>query len=301
MSLDEPLDLEFVNKGAYGIIMKKNSNNIYIIKQFRVEFYEKGTSFDKEVTLTKLAYNKNNDIFINIIHEEISNINLASKIGYIVPLINQISVNTFGYIHMEYMNNGDLYQFIKLHDDNDLTGILGCYLNALYILHNDLKIVHGDLTPNNLLINYVGPNYRQKIIFNDTIYNIDTGGYCYKITDFGLAEKLFDTKIGNYYFNHIYRDYLLLYYIYFNQYDFYNFPIFKSLIKITLEKINDDFYEKYRNTDLYNKYIIDKYNYNSVCYFMNNFLEIETNNTLLYEMPRLLLNDFIDIISTQNV
>ena len=34
---------------------------------------------------------------------------------------------------------------------------------------------------------------------------------------------------------------------------------------------------------------------------MGNFLEIETNNELLHEIPRVLLNDFIDIISTQNV
>ena len=202
---------------------------------------------------------------------------------------------------MEYMNDGDLFQFIKSHDDNDLTGILGCYLNALYILHNELKIVHSDLTPNNLLVHYVGPNYRQKIIFNSTIYYIDTSGYCYKITDFGLAENLCDTKVCNYYFNHIYRDYLLLYFIYFNQNDFYNYPIFKSLITITLDKINDEFYEKYRNTDLYNKNIINKYNYNSVCHFMSNYLEIETNNELLHEIPHVLLNDFIDIISTQNV
>ena len=306
MSLDKPLDLEFVNKGTFGIIMKKRSFigdiiNIHIIKQFRVEIYKNGTSFEKEVKLTKLAYNKNNDIFINITYEEISDINLAAKLGHVVPLINQISVNNFGYIHMEYMNDGDLYQFIKSNDDNDLTGVLGCYLNALYILHNELKIIHSDLTPNNLLVHYVGPHYRQKIIVKDITYNVDTNGYCYKITDFGLAENLSDTKIGNYYFNHIYRDYLLLYYIYFNKTAFYNYYIFNNLITITLEKINDDFYEKYRNTDLYNKYIINEYNYNSVCYFMGKFLEIDTNNSLLFDIPSALLNDFIYIISSQDV
>ena len=75
MSLDKPLDLEFIGKGAYGIIMKKKTNNlIYVIKQFRVEYYNNNTSsFDKEVKYAKLAYNINTDIFINILKDEISN------------------------------------------------------------------------------------------------------------------------------------------------------------------------------------------------------------------------------------
>ena len=302
MSLDKPLDLEFLNKGAFGIIMKKRSKgNLHIIKQFRVEIYENETSFDKEVRLTKLAYDKNNEIFINIIKEDTSDIDLAGKLCINVPLINKISVNNFGYIHMEYMNCGDLYQFIKSNDSSDLTGVLGCYFNALYILHTKLKIVHSDLTPNNLLVHYVGPWYRQKIIIDDVTHYIDTNGYCYKITDFGLAENILDTKINNCYFNHIYRDYLLLFFVFFNKNRFYNYKLYFNLIEITLEKINDDFYEKYRNMDIYNKYIINEYNYNSVCYFMNEYLKVETNNSLLYEIPYLLLTDFLDIVLTQAI
>jgi hypothetical protein len=55
------------------------------------------------------------------------------------------------------------------------------------------------------------------------------------------------------------------------------------------------------NTDKYYNGFVKEYNYNSVCHFMSNYLEIEINDSLLYEIPRVLLSDYIDIISTQNV
>jgi hypothetical protein len=61
MSLDKPLDLDFIGKGSYGVIMKKKTNNdIIIIKQFRVEYYDNNTnSFDKETKYANLANNIN--------------------------------------------------------------------------------------------------------------------------------------------------------------------------------------------------------------------------------------------------
>ena len=44
-------------------------------------------------------------------------------------------------------------------------------------------MIHGDLTPNNLLVNYIGPNFKQKININNTIYYLETNGYNYKISD----------------------------------------------------------------------------------------------------------------------
>ncbi len=298
MSLDKPLDLKFIGKGTYGIIMRqKYENNYYVIKQFRIENYEDGTnSYDKEVEPAKLAYDINKEVFIKIINNYKSDINLAKQIGVNVPLINSISINNFGYIHMEYMNQGDLYAFLKSGTSFDLTGILGCYINALNILHNNLHIIHGDLTPNNLLIHYVGPNYKQKIIINNEIHYIDTNGFCYKISDFGLAEKISNTKHGNSYLNHIYRDYLLLFFLYFHYKKFYNYYIFINLIEIPVEQIYTDLYDGYHKTDKFIQYFIEEYNYNSVCSFMNKYLEINSNNQLLYELPNFLLQDFIDII-----
>ncbi len=300
MSLDKPLDVEFIGNGTYGVIMKKKTQNNYnyIIKQFRVEIYNDGsTSLEREVTFAKKAYSINNDIFINIINNYKSDINLAKQIGVKVPLINCISINNFGYIHMEYMNSGDLYQFIKTNQYFDLTGVLGCYFNALNILHNELKIIHGDLTPNNLLVHYMGNNYRQKIVINDEIHYIDTNGYCYKISDFGLSELIEYTKNTNNYLNHIYRDYLLLFFLYFNKKKFYNYNHFVDLIEIPIGQINDDLYYGYNKTEQYKEKFVDNFNYRSVCEFMNKFLEIEHDNKLIFELPELLLNDFIDIIN----
>jgi len=299
MSLDKPLDLEFIGKGSYGIIMRKKTNGLFhVIKQFRIEYYEDNTtSFDKEVTHAKSAYNINKDIFINILKEEMSSENLANKIDINVPLINCISVNNFGYIHMEYMNEGDLYNFIKTNNYFNLTGILGCYLNGLDILHNQLKIIHGDLTPSNILIHYIGPNYRQKIIINNEIYYFDTNGYIYKIADFGLVELIKDTKYKRNYRNHLYRDYLLLYFLYFNKNKFYNYNKFVDLIELSIGQINDDIYDGYGNTEDYQKYFIDEYNYRSVCKFMNIYLESDFDNALIYKVPNILLNEFIDIMT----
>jgi serine/threonine protein kinase len=298
MSLDKPLNLEYIGKGTYGVIMKKISkNDIYVIKQFRIEIYDNETnSLEKEVHLTKLAYNINHNIFINIFKEYESDINLAKQININVPLINAISINNYGYIYMEYMNSGDLFNFIKNNQKCNLTGILGSYFNALNILHNEIKIIHGDLTPNNLLVHYVGENYRQRIIIKDENYFINTNGYCYKICDFGLADYLENTKTNECYINHVYRDYLLLFFINFYKKNFDNYDKFAELIEIPIEQINDDLYAGYRKTAEYNKGFIEEYNYNSVCNFMNKYLEIDFNNKLIFELPKSLLEDFIDII-----
>lgn len=198
---------------------------------------------------------------------------------------------------MEYMNSGDLYGFVKTNSYFDLTGILGCYLNALYILHNKLNIIHGDLTPNNLLVHYIGRDYRQKIIINNETHYINTNGYCYKIADFGLAEYIDKTKNKSVYINHIYRDYLILFFLYFNKHKFYNYNKFIDLIEIPIGQINDDLYYGYKNTHKYKNSFIEEFNYKSVCNFMNKFLEIDNDNTLIYELPKLLLDDFIDIIN----
>jgi serine/threonine protein kinase len=299
MSLDKPLDLEFIGKGSYGIIFKQRTKgHITVIKQFRVEQFDDGTtSFDRETKYAKIAHNINNDIFINIFKYKQTDENLAGKLNINVPLINSISLNNYGYIYMEYMNCGDLYEFIKPNNYYNLSGILGCYLNGLNILHNELKIIHGDLTPNNILINYIGPSYRQKIIINDDVYYFDTNGYNYKITDFGLSELISNTKYKNTYMNYLYRDYLLLYFVYFNKKKFYNYNKFIDLIEICIGQINEDIYNGYRKTDEYKMCFIDTFDYKSVCTFMNTCLETDHENTLIYQIPKILFNDFVDILT----
>ena len=54
----------------------------------------------------------------------------------------------------------------------DISGILGCYLNGLYILHNKCNLIHGDLKPLNICID---------------------NGFI-KLIDFGTSCKIVDDK-----------------------------------------------------------------------------------------------------------
>jgi serine/threonine protein kinase len=213
---------------------------------------------------------------------------------------------------MEWMEFGDLFTFLFKNNKTsnfDITGILGCYLNGLYILHNKCNLIHGDLTPLNILVRYVSPDYKQKIIYDDKEYNINTGGYNFKISDFGLTEYLGKTIYNrtknkqpyNIYINHIYRDYLLLFFLYFNKDIFYNYDIFSNIIDITVNMIKDELFESYGTTDKYNKHFIEKYTFNSVCYFMDTFMEIDDDNTLLFEIPKILFNEFIEIVDKLDI
>jgi serine/threonine protein kinase len=301
------LPLVYLNKGSYGIVMRTIlDSNIVVVKQQRVQLLNNDTnSLDYEINFINMTCNINDDIFIKIIKNELSSINLAKTINKNIPLFEGICLNDYGYIYMEWMELGDLFNFLvkkKQTSYFDITGILGCYLNGLYILHNKFKLIHGDLSPLNILVRYVGPDYKQKIIYDDKQYNINTSGYNFKIADFGLTEYLEKTiynrttnnTTSDIYINHIYRDYLLLFFLYFNKDIFYNYDIFSNIIDTTVNMIKEELFESYGITDKYNKHFIEKYTFNSVCYFMDTFMEIDNDNPLLFEIPKILLNEFIE-------
>lgn len=303
------LPLVYLNKGSYGIVMRTIlDSHIVVVKQFRIQLFEdKTNSYECEVSFTNMAYNMNDDIFIKIIKNEISAINLAKNINKNIPIFDRIYMNDFGYIYMEWMEHGDLFNFlVKEHKtfDFDITGILGCYLNGLYILHNKLNIIHGDLSPLNILVRYVDPNYKQKIIYDDKEYLINTNGYNFKISDFGLTEYLNKTKYNktknnkthDIYINHIYRDYLLLFFLQFYKKKFSNYYIFSNIIDTTVDTIKDDLFLNYGLTEKYNKHFIEIYTFTSVCHFMDSYMEIDFNNKLLFDIPKILLNEFIEKI-----
>jgi serine/threonine protein kinase len=300
-------NLIFIGSGSFGIIMRTIlDDNICVVKQSHIILDDETSSHENEVLFTKTAYNYNNDFFIKIIKDEINAINLAKTINIDIPKINSNSFNDFGYIYMEYMEQGDLYSFLKEYNyyDFDISGILGSYFSGLYILHNELKIIHGDITPMNILVQYMGPNFKQKINYNGTEYNINTSGYCFKIADFGLANYIDDTRYNknnkSIYINHIYRDYLLLFFLYFYNDYFINYNMFSNIIDITIEKIKDDITELYSYSDEYKKYFIDKYCFNNMCYFMSKYLETKNTSSLYFDTPRILLVELLEIIGRNN-
>lgn len=282
----------YLNKGAYGIVMKLVNpiiNTNIVIKQIYVYYIDDAdTNLSHEVKLTKVAYNSNPDIFINIIKDELSIKNFAKKINMNIPLIDEICLNEFGYIYMEYMDDGDLFHFNK---QLNLDGILGCYINGIYLLHNKLGIIHGDITPTNILVKYIGINYRQKIIYNDKDFYIDTDGYSFKITDFGLAENIDKTFIQVnkqfLYRNFLYRDYLLLFYIYCNKHIYNNYDKYKNIIEMIVNNIKNIFNENYTLN-------IDKIEFMNICNITNVYFEINLNDEYLYKIPRILLLEYLD-------
>jgi serine/threonine protein kinase len=295
------MDLSFITKGSFGIIMRNNNNNTIVKQSFiYIPFSENNNinSHDNEVEKTNKAYAKNYDIFIKIIKNEILRENLALKINIHIPFINEVTVPGYSYIHMEYMDIGDLYTYIvKNNNIINIDGVLGCYFNGLYILHNLLNIVHSDITAQNILIKYIGPNYRQKIIYDNDEYFIDTNGFSFKISDFGLAENINDTysydNDETVFFNHVYRDYLLLFFLYFYKDNFYNYNYYIELIEPPLYKIKKILKNNIFFPDIYEKYIIDNYSYESLCKYLYDFVSINTESTALYTMPKFLLREFI--------
>ena len=103
MSFNKPFNLEHLGTGSYGVVMKKIENNeCLVVKQLYVQLYEEDNSLENEVSITKKAYRLNDDIFIKIIKDELSKINLAKLININVPSIDSISISEFGYIYGIY-------------------------------------------------------------------------------------------------------------------------------------------------------------------------------------------------------
>ncbi len=257
-------NITYISSGSYGIIMKKHN---IIIKQQYNSLYESNKSFaEYEVELCDLAYKINPYIFIKILKYDFSrDLNMAKSIGRKIPLIDCVSLG-YSYIYMENMDDGDFYNFMKnriiiKNIKCSIIGILFCYVNGLYILHNKLNIVHGDLTPSNILVKYIGGDYKQKIYYDNINDNyINTIGYMYKIADFGLARK--GLKKNSY----ILRDYLMLYYLYYYKYYFYDYYLFEDIIEHVIYKLNDIILNYVDNMDEY-YHVLE--NYHNITNFLN--------------------------------
>ncbi len=301
--------LEYITKGTYGIIMKETINEYsYIIKQ---QNYDNNLEheFGLEFKIGKLTYSENPDIFIKLIKLEIADFNRATSLNQSNTLAEQSISNNipdigwYQYIFMEYMELGDLYNLNKNRENGDemlnIVNVLGCYFNGLYILHNKLNIIHGDMTSLNILVRYIGPGYKQKIIYKDKEYFLISDGYMFKITDFGISEYIKKMPVKNDIIEcHIYRDYLLLYYIYFQQKNncaFLYYNLFSELIKNTIYKVNSIALEYSYDLDIYDYYFDKKYNYFSVCKYFNKFHCIDKDNILFYKVPEELLDKFLEL------
>jgi hypothetical protein len=298
--------LEYIATGTYGIIMKETINQIsYIIKQ---QMYDNDDDKSgQESTIAKLAYSENPDIFIKCIKFEVGDFNRAEKIDKIVPFLKDIpDTGWYQYIYMEYMELGDLYNLNKSYKKGDkmlnIINILGCYFNGLYILHNKLNIIHGDMTSLNILVRYVGLGYKQNIIYKDKEYSLITDGYMFKITDFGISEYIERIPVNSddIMETHIYRDYLLLYYIYFHQKkhsSFLYYNIFTNLIKETIYMINEITFNYKNDISVYEYYFYDNYNYFSICKYFNKYHSINKDSILFTRLPENLLDKFLELYS----
>jgi serine/threonine protein kinase len=287
------MDIKYISSGSYGVIMKKH--NIIIKQQYNTLYESNKSAAEYEVELCNLAYSLNPYIFIKILKYDFSrDLNMARSIGKQIPLINCVSLG-YSYIYMENMDDGDFYDFIKKkfilkNLKMSIIGILGCYINGLYILHNKLNIIHGDLTPNNILVKYIDRNYKQKIYYDNNNYNnyIDTFGYMFKIADFGLARK--DSRKRS---SYILRDFLMLYYLYFYKSVFYDYYLFEELILNVINKLNNIIILYTYNLEEYNKVME---NYNNLSIFLNEKFEIDNQLFLLNELPKYLMEKYLLLI-----
>ena len=301
--------LEYIATGTYGLVMKETINKkSHIIKQ---QYYNNDIDNIKntyEVLYSKKAYTENPDIFIKIIRYEVADFNRADTIKKKVPITSHtIDTGWFQYIYSEYMDLGDLFKLCltktkDLADDMpmlNIINILGCYFNGLYILHNKLNIIHGDITASNMLVKYIGPGYKQKIIYEDKEYFLNADCYMFKICDFGIAEPVEDLQINNnMYSSHIFRDYLLLYFLYFIQQKyglFLYYDLFNVLIEETIIDINTIILKNTHDIDKYDYHFNETYTYSSVCKYFNKFHNIDTDTILYKKLPVDLLNEFLEL------
>lgn len=216
-------------------------------------------------------------------------------------------VKPCAYMTLEYMNYKDLYMNYATdttlkpwYKPINFKGLLLICLYILYNLHCKLNICHGDFRDTNILLSYVGPEYKQRLTITypvNTTIDIDTCGFHIKISDFGLAEKLIlghATRASVF----VYRDFEFLENIYMhrelwkhmtNTIDEYN-NIIEFLETEFIKKINvqmlyagyDINDSKSRNSFWYNKHIINE------------------DSIYLYDMPRSLLARFITLFYPAN-
>lgn len=302
------IKLEYIATGTFGIIMKETINEVpYIIKQQNYDNDLNNNDFGLEFKISKLAHSENPDIFIKCIRLEIADFNRADTLKNIkLPIQTKPDTGWYQYIYMEYMDLGDLYNLNKIYEEGDemfsIVNILGCYFNGLYILHNKLNIIHGDITSLNILVRYIGPDYKQRIVYKDKEYLLISDGYMFKISDFGIAEHIKKIPINNNIIQcHVYRDYLLLYYIYFQQKNhssFLYYNLFYNLIEKTIHRINIITLDYTYDIDTYDYYFNKKYNYFSICKYFNKFHDINKDNVLFYQLPEELLDTFLEIYNT---
>ena len=182
--------VKYIGKGSFSTVsLYQNKSNYFVIKEINinklVEKYKKSEE-DIEYYYNRLEELIDSEIYIlkNLKHK-----NITEFYGY-------SKKNKIYYLYLEYCNNGDMYNYLKLNktrEKNTYDGVSGEFLNeflkqtidAIDYIHT-LNIIHRDIKLHNILLHKING----KIIFKLT----DFGFACYdntRISDNILSEKYY--------------------------------------------------------------------------------------------------------------
>ena len=213
----------------------------------------------------------------------------------------------YAYMTLEYMNYKDLYMNYAMdttlkpwYKPINFKGLLLICLYMLYNLHCKLNICHGDFRDTNILLSYVGPEYKQRLTITypgNTAIDVDTGGFHIKLCDFGLAERLIVNRaiMASVF---VYRDFEFLENIYMHRESWKHMASSEDEYNNIILFLETEFINKINVQILYAGYDIN--DSKSRHAFWYNKHTINDDSIYLYDMPRSLLARFITLFYPAN-
>jgi hypothetical protein len=195
----------------------------------------------------------NHKISFIINFDDLINTNII-KIGTIDFLLNNKKIDEITILIQEYNdNNKTLYHhLVLLNEFNSKIYIIENSINKLFIIHNELNLIHGDFKGNNILFNI----HNKDISFIDLEFSIF-------LKEYELI-TIREIKLINYYL--LLNDNYIISCQFLKLFDIFLF----TLSFFISNKIDENHYFKYKLEDEINKKIFKKYNYSN--YFILFFI-----------------------------
>ena len=268
----------------------------YTLKEilFTPKFDNEDFSF--EIAHLERAYQVLPDLVIPYLHSWTEVFVEDKNLGQ-APLFNR----EYGYIALDYMNYRDLYFNYVTTKQRDkwarpiyIPGVFFICLVILYALHKDLNLCHGDFRDTNIFLNYMNPNYKQKVYIQTPRIkreiDVYTGGFHVRLGDFGLAEPIQSNRGG-----FLFRDYEFIENIYKNKEKWAWMVREKEADKL-LNFIEINFLPVINQT--IKLYATDPSQKKARADFWFDKHVVAANSIFLYKMPESLIESYIDSFYT---
>lgn len=268
---------------------KKYYKRDIVVKEVKTTECYTEKEIKEEYEYHKKCYDSNPNIFIKIYDFWMEETKRGILNDYLYP-------RSLGLFVLEYMNSLSLKEYFDNYLNNSLDSdetevyntqkinISSLIFTILYIinyLHNELNICHGDISTNNIFINYVGEHYTEQLLeYNNKQYRIPTNGFHIKIGDFSVTDKISFKKTI-----YIKRDYIVLCNMYILKQNWKYLTDINTFHEI-LNFIEENIIEYFGK---------DKHFYTNNKKFWNCKSKYIDESVLYYIYPKQLLNKYIEL------